>query len=151
MNEDFRYEEFVLTGDGMAGRLKAYASAIPVGLLTRAKPGSALMKRLGRFAPKPGEGPNRTARENGYWVFDLLGIQANGKQIKARVKGDMDPGYGSTSKMLAQAALCLAKDSLPPMYGVLTPATAMGDALLKRLQHNAGLTFEVKETTERFT
>ncbi|NND08190.1 MAG: saccharopine dehydrogenase, partial [Saprospiraceae bacterium] len=91
---DFRYDEFVLTGDGVSGRLKAYVTALPMSVLARAKPGSVLMKLLGRFAPKPGEGPSRTARENGYWVFELLGTLPNGDQIKARVKGDMDPGYG---------------------------------------------------------
>ena len=60
-----------------------------------------------------------------------------------KVTGDMDPGYGSTSKMLAESAICLAKDKLPKGGGALTPSTAMGDALLKRLQDNAGLTFEV--------
>jgi short subunit dehydrogenase-like uncharacterized protein len=61
----------------------------------------------------------------------------------ARVTGDMDPGYGSTSKMLAEAAVCLAKDKLTTGGGILTPASAMGNHLLERLQENAGLTFEI--------
>ena len=62
----------------------------------------------------------------------------------AKVTGDMDPGYGSTSKMLAESALCLAFDDLPTSSGILTPSVAMGDALLKRLQENAGLNFSIK-------
>ena len=58
-----------------------------------------------------------------------------------KVTGDKDPGYGSTSKMLAESAICLAKDELQEGGGVLTPAVAMGDALLTRLRENAGLTF----------
>ena len=142
--QDFRYDEFVQTGDGLAGRIKAYASAIPIGLLMRAKPGSLTMKLLEYFAPKPGEGPSQQVRENGFWVFDFLGILPDGEVVQARVKGDRDPGYGSTSKMLAEAAVCLALDELPPTYGVITPAMAMGDALLKRLQENAGLNFRIK-------
>ena len=55
----------------------------------------------------------------------------------------MDPGYGSTSKMLAEAAVCLAKDDLDVGGGIWTPASAMGNALMQRLIDNAGLTFEL--------
>ena len=77
--------------------------------------------------------------------FDLrqFGELPGGGIIRTRITGDRDPGYGSTSKMLAESGVCLAKDDLPPGGGVLTPAAAMADALLKRLQENAGLTFEV--------
>ena len=56
----------------------------------------------------------------------------------------MDPGYGSSSKMLGEAAVCLAKDHLSDVSGVLTPSVAMGDKLLIRLKNNAGLTFSFK-------
>ena len=65
-------------------------------------------------------------------------------KVFAKVIGDMDPGYGSTSKMLGETAVCLAKDILPDYSGVLTPSVAMGDAILSRLQKNAGLTFSFK-------
>ena len=55
----------------------------------------------------------------------------------------MDPGYGSTSKMLAESAICLALDKTPETFGILTPSVGLGDSLLKRLQENAGLTFEI--------
>ena len=60
-----------------------------------------------------------------------------------KVTGDKDPGYGSTSKMLAESAVCLAKDSLNNSYGILTPSIAMGDEILKRLELNAGLRFSI--------
>jgi short subunit dehydrogenase-like uncharacterized protein len=63
--------------------------------------------------------------------------------MRARVTGDRDPGYGSTSKMISESAVCLAKNDLPSKGGFLTPASAMGDALLKRLVDNAGLEFEL--------
>ncbi|MEZ4934489.1 MAG: hypothetical protein R2788_20475 [Saprospiraceae bacterium] len=74
-----------------------------------------------------------------------MGKLNNGITIKGKVKGDRDPGYGSTSKMLGESAVCLAKDQLisPKIHGVITPSTAMGDALLTRLENNAGLTFEI--------
>jgi len=65
------------------------------------------------------------------------------KNIKVKVTGDRDPGYGATSKMLAESAVCLAKDELGERGGILTPAAAMGDKLLQRLQNNAGMTFSV--------
>ena len=55
----------------------------------------------------------------------------------------MDPGYGSTSKMLSESAICLAKDNLDTISGVITPSTAMGDFLLDRLVKNSGLTFDI--------
>ena len=68
----------------------------------------------------------------------------DGSNAFAKVYGDMDPGYGSTSKMLAESAVCLAKDKLASTSGILTPSIAMGNSLLKRLEENAGLTFNFK-------
>jgi saccharopine dehydrogenase (NAD+, L-glutamate forming) len=63
------------------------------------------------------------------------------------VPGDRDPGYGSTAKMLAQAGICLAQDITGESVagGFLTPATAMGDALIARLSAHAGVKFEIRE------
>ncbi len=143
--EHFRYDEFILTGKGVSGCLKAYATAIPTGLMMRAKPGTLTKKLMDWVSPKPGEGPSRDKRERGFWVFDFLGLLPDGGKMLARVKGDMDPGYGSTSKMLGEAAVCLAMDDLSDQYGVITPVVAMGQNLLTRLQENAGLTFRVKD------
>ena len=73
----------------------------------------------------------------------------DGSSAFAKVTGDMDPGYGSTSKMLAESSVCLAKDKLSNTSGVLTPSLAMGDSLLKRLKKNAGLTFSFKSSSIR--
>ncbi|MBC8272022.1 MAG: hypothetical protein H8E49_08240, partial [Gammaproteobacteria bacterium] len=66
----------------------------------------------------------------------------NAASVKVKVTGDKDPGYGATCKMLAESAICLAQDELETEGGVWTPSTAMGDVLIKRLQENAGMTFE---------
>ena len=75
----------------------------------------------------------------------FLGKLRNGETIRAKVTGDRDPGYGSTSKMLAEAAVCLALDEqlIPKTYGCITPSVAMGDTLLDRLDKNAGLKFSI--------
>ncbi|MEM6633052.1 MAG: saccharopine dehydrogenase NADP-binding domain-containing protein [Bacteroidota bacterium] len=145
--KDFQYEEATLHGKGFKSRSIANISAGIGGLLSLATPNSFIKKTADRFLPKPGEGPSKEVREAGYFNLLFLGKLADGYQLRAKVAGDKDPGYGSTSKMLAESAVCLAleKDNLPKQYGVLTPTTAMGDILLDRLSINAGLTFEIKE------
>ena len=139
--KDFRYDEATIGGKGISGRLKAIAATLPLGLLMSAKPDSFLKKMIDKRLPKPGEGPNKTTRESGFYNLKFFNILEDDSVVVGKVIGDMDPGYGSTSKMLAEAAICLAKDDIPDLGGVLTPSIAMGDALLKRLQENAGLTF----------
>ena len=98
--------------------------------------------------PKPGDGPSREAREAGFFVVRLVakGTDADGRPLELRgtVKGQKDPGYGETSKMLGESALCLALDGdeLSSEGGVTTPAGAMGRVLLARLRA-AGMVFEV--------
>lgn len=143
--KDFRYDEAVMSGDGFKGRLKGISAAIPLGLLASAKPGSFLKKRIDKRLPKPGEGPTLQQRESGFYNLKFFTTLADNTTIVGSVKGDKDPGYGSTSKMLAESAVCLATDNLSEVSGVLTPSIAMGDSLLKRLQENAGLTFTWNE------
>ena len=142
--KDFEYNEAMLTGDGIGGRMKGLATAGALGVVMMARPGSLLKKGVDAMLPKPGEGPNKKERENGFYNLVFNTTLADGSLVKGVVKGDRDPGYGSTSKMLAESAICLAIDELPEVAGMLTPAVAMGDALLKRLQDNAGLTFTYK-------
>ena len=99
---------------------------------------------LGEGGPKPGEGPTKEERENGFFDILFVGVAPDGRQVRVSVKGDRDPGYGSTSKMLAEAALCLIKDCPETAGGVWTPGAAMGVKLIERLQANAGLTFAVE-------
>ncbi|HEY1523103.1 MAG TPA: saccharopine dehydrogenase NADP-binding domain-containing protein [Solirubrobacteraceae bacterium] len=91
----------------------------------------------------PGEGPSPQQRERA-WFTVRFRAHANGTELKTQVSGG-DPGYGETSKMLAQAALCLAHDQLPTTAGQVTPAVAMGQALIDRLQRE-GIKFEVLES-----
>ena len=142
----FRYDEGVLMGSGFGGALKAGATAFGQGGVMAA----AAVGPLRRFAegrlPAPGEGPSPKAREKGY--FDLL-LHAvhpgdSTQTLRARVTGDRDPGYGSTSKMLGESAVCLARDSLPESGGFFTPASLLGEALRARLEAHAGLRFEIE-------
>ena len=142
--KNFTYDESVMTGDGFRGRIRAIISVLPLIFLS-AKPGSLLKRIFNFFTPKPGQGPNENERENGYYSMRFY-IRYNDKsRALVRVTGDRDPGYGSTSKMLAESAICLSKDSLKDTYGVITPSIAMGDQILDRLQAKAGLTFKFIE------
>jgi short subunit dehydrogenase-like uncharacterized protein len=99
---------------------------------------------LGEGGPKPGEGPTKAEREAGYFDLLFVGVAPDGRKVKVSVHGDRDPGYGSTSKMLAEAAICLVKDAPDVPGGVWTPGAAMQTKLIDRLQANAGLTFTVE-------
>ncbi|RMG66891.1 MAG: saccharopine dehydrogenase [Bacteroidetes bacterium] len=144
---DFGYEEALLTGRGLRGRLMAGTMAWGMGLVQRLKPDSMIKRLMDRFLPKPGEGPDQQAREKGFFNIRFYGQLPDETWLQARVTGDQDPGYGSTSKMLGESAVCLALDQaqLPPRAGVLTPVSAMGEVLLARLQARAGLTFQMKD------
>jgi short subunit dehydrogenase-like uncharacterized protein len=93
-------------------------------------------------AKSPGEGPDEAERAKSWFKVKFVG-EGGGKRVLTEVSGG-DPGYGETSKMLAESALCLAFDDLPETSGQVTTAMAMGDALLARLQR-AGITFRVLE------
>ena len=97
-----------------------------------------------KLLPSPGEGPSKHERENGYFNLLLIGKLADGSLVRVRVKGDRDPGYGSTSKMLSESAICLALDESSVGGGCWTPVTAMGESLFRRLTTNAGLSFELE-------
>ena len=71
----------------------------------------------------------------------FVGLAADGRQVRIAVKGDRDPGYGSTSKMISECAICLLRDTPDVKGGIWTPGAAMGDHLIKRLVDHAGLTF----------
>ena len=138
--KEFTYDEAVMTGKGFKGRLNGIFLSIPLMFLA-AKPGSFFNKIFNIISPKPGQGPNKKERENGYFSLRFFVFQKDGNKSIFKVTGDRDPGYGSTSKMLAESAVCLAKDDLEERYGVLTPSYAMGVNILDRLVSNAGLTF----------
>ena len=140
----FRYDEATIFGKGSFGRIKGILSIIPIGLIMSAKHGSLLKKGLDILFPIAGEGPTNKKMEKGFYNLRFYITLEDGVNAFAKVTGDMDPGYGSSSKMLAESAVCLAKDKLPSTSGILTPSVAMGDSLLIRLEKNAGLTFSFK-------
>lgn len=142
---DFRYDEGVLMPFGVWGFPVAAGLSAGTAAFTAAASLGALRRQLSRLLPQPGQGPSRQARNAGRYLIDLRAEVAGAPEsaITARVAGDRDPGYGSTSGMLGEAAACLALDELESEGGVLTPATAMGDALLTRLPLHAGVTFDV--------
>ena len=144
--ENFRYDESMLMGKGVKGRLSAMGFVLGLGafmLGAAVKPTRWLMENY--ILPKPGEGPSRDAQEKGFYDIRFFGETANGEQIKTRVTGDRDPGYGSTSKMLAQSALSLAFDidKKEKGGGFWTTATVFDQRMIERLEKNAGLTFSV--------
>jgi short subunit dehydrogenase-like uncharacterized protein len=100
----------------------------------------------GGAPPKPGEGPSKEEREAGFYDVLFIAEAPDGRTVRAAVKGDMDPGYGSTSKMLAEAGLALAHDVSRETTpgGCWTTAAAMAKALVRRLPEKAGVTFEVE-------
>ena len=143
---DFVYDERMLCGDGAVGQRRARAMArngrMQTALL-RFAPARALLRRF--VLPKPGEGPSAHERETGCYEVLFSGEAADGRTLQALVRGDRDPGYGSTSKMIAEAALCLVDEVGPGLAagGVWTPGAAMGLALVRRLQARAGLQFSI--------
>ncbi|MBS0384903.1 MAG: saccharopine dehydrogenase NADP-binding domain-containing protein [Proteobacteria bacterium] len=144
---DFIYDEMMLTGEGANGEKRARAavnqSKMQTALLGFA-PTRALLRAF--VLPKPGQGPSKQERENGSYDVLFAGATADGRTLRAGVKGDKDPGYGSTSKMIAEAALCLARDvdHQATAGGIWTPAAAMGGPLIERLRAHAGLTFQLE-------
>jgi len=143
---DFRYDEALLAGGGPLGLLKAVGLGLGTGGAMAVMSIGPLRHALARFLPKPGEGPSKARREAGHFALELHAEHPDdrGKSLRARVTGDRDPGYGSTAKMLAESAVCLALDPPRTSGGFWTPASAMGDALLDRLVANAGLTFTIE-------
>jgi short subunit dehydrogenase-like uncharacterized protein len=142
--KEFEYDEATLGGKGFKGRLKSILMSIPIAIVMLAKPESFVKKIVDKILPKAGEGPSKLDRENGYYNLRFYVTYNDGSKAIGKVTGDMDPGYGSTSKMLSESAICLAKDNLDTISGVITPSTAMGDFLLERLIKKSGLTFNIK-------
>jgi short subunit dehydrogenase-like uncharacterized protein len=145
--QQFRYDEAILTGAGPSGYLKAVAVASATFLMMLVSAVSPLRNLLKSALPAQGEGPTPETIERGSFVIDLLALHPTdtSKNMRARVTADRDPGYGATSKMLGESAVCLAKDALSVKGGFWTPSTAMGNALVKRLQEKAGMTFELMD------
>ena len=128
--DDFVYDEMMLTGPGEKGESMAKMVAAD--------------KSMANDPMQPGEGPSKESRETGFYDVLFAGSNNEGDVLMASVKGDKDPGYGSTCKMISESAVCLLKNLDAASGGIWTPASAMGSLLIDRLQENAGLTFQLE-------
>ena len=135
--KDFVYDEMVLTGAGEKGEANAK------------KVMAANNEKTGPNARKPGEGPSKEEQENGLYDLLYVAVAPDGREVRASVKGDRDPGYGSTSKMISECAICLLRDTPGVPAGFWTPGAAMQHRLIKRLVDNAGLSFAVEPNAIR--
>ena len=141
---EFRYDEATATGDGPLGAAKAagLSAGLAAGMgLAALGPTRRLVERV---VPQPGDGPSPEAQRSGHYDLRFHGRTADGRSIVTRVTGDRDPGYGSTAKMLGEAAAALVELSPDEVAGGFwTPSTAFGDRLVERLEAHAGLRFDV--------
>jgi len=128
--ENFVYDEMLLTGPGENGEAMAKAVAED--------------KSMANDPIQPGEGPSKEERESGFYDLLFVGSNDEGQGLSASVKGDKDPGYGSTSKMISESAVCLLLNPEAAGGGIWTPASALGSSLIERLEANAGLTFSIE-------
>lgn len=145
---EFVYDERSLAGDGPSGERRAKGMASNARLQTMLLRWGLTRELLRRFAlPKPGQGPTADERERGRYEVLFIGDTAQGQRLRATVKGDRDPGYGSTCKLVTESALTLADeiDRSQTAGGVWTPGAAMGMALVRRLQERAGLGFAIED------
>ncbi len=141
----FRYREVMGFGRSLVAPVLAGATAVGTAAVMGglALPPTRLL--LDRLLPKPGQGPGEKARESGHFRAEVTTTTTTGARYRSVVAAKGDPGYAATAVMQGQAALCLAldRDALPDRAGVLTPATAMGRALVDRLR-DAGFTMAVE-------
>lgn len=141
--DDFRYDEAMLMGEGPLGVVKASAVVGGVAGFAALAAFSPTRAVLERVLPKPGEGPSPEAQEAGFFDLRFYGSTSQGDEVRTKVTGDRDPGYGSTSKMMTEAALLLVETrGSGNAGGFLTPASAFGIGFADRLADHAGLTFE---------
>lgn len=95
----------------------------------------------GDDVPKPGEGPSKHERETGFYDLLFVGVDGAGRQVRGAVHGDKDPGYASTSKLIAETAICLVHERGDVAGGIWVAGAALGQRLIDRLQAHAGLSF----------
>ena len=131
---DFRYAEVSDVGTGVRGALTAGVTAATLGGVVVGLSHAPTRRLLDRVLPAPGEGPSEADQAAGRFVMDIDTVSTSGASYRARVAAERDPGYSGTAVMLGESALCLCFDALPTGGGVLTPAVAMGDALIDRLR-----------------
>lgn len=149
----FRYREVMSVGDSLLSPVLAAGTKLLLGALVAGLSLPLTRVVLDRVLPEPGEGPDERTRREGHFTMDLFTTTTTGARYTARVRAKGDPGYAATSVMIAEAALALAvdRDGLPPSEGgVLTPATGIGDALVRRLRA-AGMEITTRALTAKFS
>ena len=145
---DFKYDEAMWMPSGLKGRAMSYALTAGIGsfalTMSFAKSRELISEHI---LPKSGDGPSKKEQNEGHFDLRFFATTAKGQRINSKVTGNRDPGYGSTSRMLAQAALCLAQDTDKRDIGggFWTPAAAMGDALTDRLCRYGVLNFSLTD------
>jgi short subunit dehydrogenase-like uncharacterized protein len=139
-----RYGEAMGVGRGPVGAAAAVATTGGLGALLGAMSFGPTRALLDRVLPAPGSGPSESTREKGWFRMDVDATAEDGRRYRAVAAGPGDPGYKATAVMMGETALALALDGdrLPDRAGSLTPATALGDVLVRRLRA-AGHTYEV--------
>ena len=140
----FRYREVTKFGTGPLAPMKAAGMSAALGGLIVGLAAPPTRPILRRFLPKPGEGPSPATQRDGYFRMELHTTTSRGIRYTATVGAKGDPGYAATAVMLGESALALVLDRehLPRRSGVLTPATALGEPLVRRLRA-AGHTYSV--------
>ncbi len=143
--ENFVYSENILTGKNGQWRSRFLRLGLSLfGFLTAVPPSRWLLQKF--VLPKSGQGPSQQQQDEGFFDVRFVGLSEDGAMVKTKVTGDRDPGYGSTAKMLAQSALCLAFDlDSKQAGGIFTPASIMAKPLLDRLNSHAGVEFSVSQ------
>ena len=143
--DDFLYDEAMIMGDGPVGAAKAAMTTGGLGGFMAAASVGPIRSLLNNYVlPKPGTGPSLDKQKAGFYDLRFFGETADGQTIVTKVTGDADPGYGSTAKMLGEAAIALLElDHATTPGGFHTPTTAFGDDLIERLIEHAGLSFSV--------
>ncbi|MGB3256410.1 MAG: saccharopine dehydrogenase NADP-binding domain-containing protein [Ornithinimicrobium sp.] len=128
------YDEVVDTGRGAKGAAIATAVGLGTGALVAAMATKPTRVVLDRLLPAPGEGPSDATRESGMFAIEVVATTTTGAEYVATVAAPFDPGYDGTAVMLGESALALVAGEGTDRVGVLTPATALGEALAERLR-----------------
>lgn len=146
--QDFLYDEAVMTGGDKKGSGRAKRTALGQSLMMVGMAVPPTRWLMSRFLPKPGEGPSPEMQRTGFFDLVFVGHTHDKRTFRTTLYGERDPGYGATARMLGQAALCLrddvSKEDKPG--GFWTPASAMAEPLIARLEASAGLSFRVAES-----
>lgn len=141
---DFTYGETMMTGDGPVGAASAWGMTAGLAAFAGAGRFGPTRALLAKAMPKPGSGPSEAKQQAGYFDVRFVGRTIGGGEIRTKVTGDADPGYGSTAKMLGESAVALLDlERTDVGGGFWTPTSAFGDALVERLEAHAGVRFDV--------